>query len=484
MDHQYRYDIGSQQSGNLGEKIAMLRRLADTIQELETSLAEKRAEYNYLKQEIESIESPISHIGGLPSELLSDIFVRVCREGKDRREVAKMRLVCRRWNEVVKNTSIIWTQVHIDVNNDVQFVKGQCGWAELCSRLSEPLPLEVKIDFTRCKTFEEGLADIIIRDSPHLFIPRDPKNSWGPPVSVSTFEGYQNNFENRYQEAFLGPIGPQGQYKRRWKSLVLNFPEIGFSSRDGLPKWAYPTVKSILSPEMTNISRLTIMGTIRGLNGEEDLLRPLELPALTSLTIPTGFPLTKFSVQADKIVELSMGDTVSPMNFYHLCRFQSLQKLTYRSLQLARIDSIATLVELPLLEDLSLLGSPPSTILVSLKVPKLKILRIGFDWFTYRNTQAPEAPFYSQVRTIYFDTFSKSTILSLMPRFLNAILPHCTSATHIYITTGGEQILMEAIKKVKMEDCNALPSFMSAYGYDADGSVLVYEDPLLAGPGN
>ncbi|PVF95273.1 hypothetical protein CPB86DRAFT_788254 [Serendipita vermifera] len=104
---------------------------------------------------------------------------------------------------------------------------------------------------------------------------------------------------------------------------------------------------------------------------------------------------------------------------------------------------------------------------------------MGFDQFTYPRTQVPDAPVYSQANTVYFDTPSNTIERSSMPRFLDSILPYLTSATHIYITRYAEQILIEAIKRVKAAYFNALPSLRAVYGYNANGSVLVYEEPVL-----
>lgn len=182
---------------------------------------------------------------------------------------------------------------------------------------------------------------------------------------------------------------------RRWKSLVLNFQERTFINRQGSPNWANSLAMDITNSDMINLSQLIIAGDTRMLDSGKESLETFNLPSLTCLTIPTGFPLTRFSFQDSQLVDLSVGDSGSSVNFLHLRRFKSLRRLTYRSVHSTGAEFAASTIYLPLIEDLALLGHPPSVLLDSLNVPKLRTLRLVFDWFVYQQGRIPETPLFS-----------------------------------------------------------------------------------------
>ncbi|PVF91830.1 hypothetical protein CPB86DRAFT_270786 [Serendipita vermifera] len=465
------YGIGLTQEN--ASKIAILQQLAQRIQQLEILLTQTKEIYNRLYKNLQHLRA--SPINQLPTELLSKIFFITCEEGEDHQNMTKIPLVCHKWRDILNNTARLWTQIKVKISNDVTLSRRQCQCAELFTERSKTLELSVEIDLSLVTSFQEGVEDIINRT---YNLPAEPARSLSH-RSLTTGSGYDDAFLQLYVEMFLGLVGKNGQHTARWRSLSIICPHHG--STRWPPSWIYPVIKEIMNFDMSHLLELSIIGDFRGMKhrsegNQPELSQDFNFPTITCLKLPSGYPITQFLVSDTKISKLQVGDLMTYQNFAQLGRFQALRSLAYRG-DPVWLDNEAPLsvVYLPVLEELVLIGNPQPMILSLLDAPKLEDLQLYFGPHTYRREDHGQYKIYSQAPVICIDTLGESEVPFVFEGFLNLLLPQITSAIHIYITRDVESILLTSIKRIKGEESDLLPSLEAVYRWNTDGASLIYE---------
>ncbi|PVF95277.1 hypothetical protein CPB86DRAFT_799866 [Serendipita vermifera] len=179
-------------------KVELQQQLPQKIQGLEAALVQTREVY-----EAEHLQ--VAPVNGLPTEVLSDIFFLVSNEGGDHRTMAKIPLAVRprsawykgngvanshRWRNVLNNTARLWTQITVELDNDVPRSRKQCERAKFYAERSKKLKLDVEIDLAWIKSVKYEVEKLIERT---YFLPNRVQSIFDEDDDGST----------DYDEAFL-----------------------------------------------------------------------------------------------------------------------------------------------------------------------------------------------------------------------------------------------------------------------------------------
>ncbi|EAU85089.2 hypothetical protein CC1G_08062 [Coprinopsis cinerea okayama7 len=113
-------DLLPQYNTHLSKMEAMTLQAREDVARLEIELNEARQRLRHTIDEYVSCRSLAAPIRRLPTELLSSIFVGVVQRPKpfsseDVRRLTVLRLVCKKWQEVVDTTHALWSGLTFDV---------------------------------------------------------------------------------------------------------------------------------------------------------------------------------------------------------------------------------------------------------------------------------------------------------------------------------------------------------------------------------
>jgi hypothetical protein len=140
-------------------KVALLQQLDQTIRRLEAVLVQAKDAYDRLSKDLEHIR--VAPIHKLPPELLSNIFLIACEGGQHTPTMMKIPLVCHEWRDVLNNTARLWTQIKVQISNDITLSRKQCERAALYTQRSKELDLDVKFDLRSVKPFSDVVEELI-----------------------------------------------------------------------------------------------------------------------------------------------------------------------------------------------------------------------------------------------------------------------------------------------------------------------------------
>ncbi|PVF95274.1 hypothetical protein CPB86DRAFT_600840 [Serendipita vermifera] len=115
----------------VASKVKLREELAGIVQRLSALLLRAQETYDHIDKDINQFQ--MVTIKDISSEILSNILLIASEEGRDKRCLASLSLVCQNWNDTIKGTAKLWSRIDIDVNSDVLFVHKPVHSSECCS---------------------------------------------------------------------------------------------------------------------------------------------------------------------------------------------------------------------------------------------------------------------------------------------------------------------------------------------------------------
>lgn len=208
----------------LEQKAVLLKDIEAHIQDLEARLDSARKEYEQVQGRISFLRASYAPIRRLPRDILVTVFDYHPEDQKCRNSV--LQCVCKMWHEIVMNTSNLWNQITLKLDQ-VETTSVVWKYANTCLERSRARPLHIWIDGSTFGPPAYEVSDFRGYASQRLYdhVPISPYVSHDSARRI--WEDYGFDYDTRIYEyglhLALGILrGNKNQFIERWRGLRLD----------------------------------------------------------------------------------------------------------------------------------------------------------------------------------------------------------------------------------------------------------------------
>ncbi|KIM20852.1 hypothetical protein M408DRAFT_119411 [Serendipita vermifera MAFF 305830] len=361
------------------ELVLSLQRAREDVIQLEIQLEIAKKSRDLLEKEWSRYKASVAPIRRCPEEILLMIFEHYLFENP--RLIRHLLLVCQHWHRLTISAPRLWNRIFIDVGEEWD-IKNACKsiqkWVERCLSHSQPLLLDITLDFTsieepgikiRNKILDSLSGDLEDDDA------LDCVNDWAARLDIYALDDPDIISVCQLYHLFellSIVVGSNGEIMARWGSLELHLPY------DRSLAWE---IMQYLSYPATSLNRLYSNNIGRLSHSTEDGYQYLlfTLRSLESLNIPDLLDLSLLDIQPLSVKSINFRalrswDSVALNVFTQLQELAITFSYAFMSLESRLVGSIVTL---PCLRRLILRGVFPNLGAIKFQVPVLDMLRIS-----------------------------------------------------------------------------------------------------------